>query len=108
VAKVDADWPRGGRLLWDSHPGGRGRVIERVVRFAAREGQDGEVEDLKLTGVQRVRFTPGAVSIELEYQLKQPGWLLDLLFVRRALRDSLSRTLYRFAIELEAERDLSR
>ena len=31
VAKVEGDWPRAGRVVWDAKPGGRGRVLERVT-----------------------------------------------------------------------------
>jgi hypothetical protein len=106
VAKVDAGWPREGALVWQSHPAGRGRVVERVTRFEARIGQDVEVEDPKITGVQRVRFAPGGMSLELEYRLKDRNPLLDLLFVRRAQRDALQRTLNRFAIELRTDREI--
>lgn len=106
VARVDADWPRGGSLTWDSHPGGRERVIEDVLWFSPREGQDVAVEDPKLTGTQRLRFPPGGVTLELEYRLKESMWLVDLLFVRRQLRDSMTRTLRRFAVELAADAEL--
>ena len=52
-----------------------------------------------------------AVSLELEYGLKSPGFagpVVDLLFVRRALGDSLRRTLERFARELMADLDAAR
>jgi hypothetical protein len=106
VAAVDAGWPREGTLTWATHPDGRGRVVERVTRHVVREGQEVEVEDPKLLGVQRVRFGPGAIALELDYRLKQSAWLMDLLVVRRSMRDSLWRTLRRFAIELEADREL--
>lgn len=109
AAKVEGDWPkRGGTLIWDSTPAGRGRVVETVTWYSPREGQDAAVEDPKVTGVQRLRFAPGLVTLELEYELKQGGRLLDVLFVRRAMRDALRRTLNRFAIELRAERELTR
>jgi hypothetical protein len=50
------------------------------------------------------------ITLELDYELKRPGVggaLTDLFFVRRALRESLRRTLDRFAIELEADRTLN-
>jgi hypothetical protein len=50
------------------------------------------------------------MSLELVYELKQPGFggtLTDLFFVRHALRESLRRTLHRFAIELQADRELT-
>jgi hypothetical protein len=115
IQKTEGDWPRSGRLVWDSHPGGRGRVTERVTFFEARVGQDAEVEDERLLGMQRLRFEALAdatvVSLELDYRLKRsyPGvQLVDALFVRRALRDSLRRTLLRLARELESDRTLLR
>ena len=51
------------------------------------------------------------VGLELDYQLKRrpPGWqVVDLLFIRRAMRDSLRRTLTRFGRELAADRELLR
>lgn len=106
--KVEGDWPRrGGTLIWDSHPGGRGRVVEQVSWHSPREGQDAAVEDAKLTGTQRIRFAPGRVTLALDYELKESMWLVDLLFIRRALRDSLRRTLTRFAIELRSDRELA-
>jgi len=107
VARQDAGWPREGTLIWDSHPGGRGRVVERVTRFEPRTGQDAEVEDPKLTGTQRIRFAPGGAALELDYRLKDRNPLLDVLFVRRAIRDSLQRTLNRFRIEVETDADLA-
>ncbi|UGS37957.1 hypothetical protein [Capillimicrobium parvum] len=103
VAKQDAGWPRDGSLIWDSHPGGRGRVVERVTWFEARTGQDADVEDPRMTGVQRLRFAPGGATLELDYQLKDYNRVLNWLFVRRAMGDSLQRTLNRFRIELEAD-----
>jgi hypothetical protein len=115
IEKTEGDWPRSGRLVWDSHPGGRGRVTERVTSFEARVGQEAEVEDERLLGTQRLRFEALAdatvVSLELDYRLKRsyPGvQLVDALFVRRALRDSLRRTLLRLARELESDRTLLR
>jgi len=113
IARLEGDWPRAGaRVLWDSPPGGRGRVQERVTRYVAREGQTLEVEDEKLRGTQSVSFTPvegGAiVALELRYALKEqrPGMpLVDLLFIRRPQRESLERTLRRFRAEVAAERE---
>jgi hypothetical protein len=108
VAKLEGEWPQvGARLLWDSRPQGRGRVQERVVAYEPRSGLSVEVEDEKLTGVQTVAFAPVGnqvrVNLTLEYNLKDGNRVMDLLFVRRALRDSLSRTLMRFAHERHAE-----
>ena len=114
VVGADPEWPRSGALTWESRPGGRGRVLERVTGYAAGDGQVAEVEDDKLTGRQRVRFEATGeeevvVGLVLEYRLKRrpPGWqIVDALFIRRAQRDSLTRTLRRLAIEVEAEREL--
>jgi len=115
VARMEGDWPHAGaRVLWDSNPGGRGRVQERVSAYAAREGQTLEVEDEKIRGTQRVTFTPTetgvTVTLELRYEVKdaKPVMpLVDLLFIRRPQRDSLMRTLRRFATEVTAERESS-
>jgi uncharacterized membrane protein len=113
IARLDGDWPHAGaRVLWDSAPGGRGRVQERVIAYAAREGQTVDVEDEKISGTQRVSFAPAedavVVTLELDYRLKQarPGMaLVDLLFIRRPQRESLQRTLRRFRTEVAAERE---
>ena len=115
IVRLEGDWPHpGARVLWDSNPGGRGRVQERVIAYAAREGQTVEVEDEKISGTQRVTFTPRAdgvvVGLELRYELKseRPGTaLFDLVFVRRPQRESLERTLRRFRTEVTAERESS-
>jgi hypothetical protein len=113
VARVEGDWPHAGaRVLWDSAPGGRGRVQERVTAYAAREGQTLDVEDDKIRGIQRVQFTPTedgvVVALELSYELKEsrPGMaFVDLVFIRRPQRESLQRTLRRFRTEVAAERE---
>jgi hypothetical protein len=114
VEKVEGDWPApGSRLVWRSRPNGRGRVSERVTGYQLGSGQTAEVEDPRLRGVQRVEFEPledgTAIALELEYELKdgspvQP--IVDLLFIRRAIRDSLRRTLVRFSRELAADAEL--
>ncbi|MGI8511072.1 MAG: SRPBCC family protein [Solirubrobacteraceae bacterium] len=114
VAKLEGPWPdSGAKIVWDSTPNGRGRVVEQVVERVPGEGQTSAVEDPRLTGTQRVvceRLDGGvAVGLELEYTLKgasvvQP--LVDLFFIRRALRDSLRRTLLRFSRELAADLEL--
>ena len=114
VARADETWPRAGAIVWDSRPDGRGRVVERVVSHAPGAGHEADVEDERLTGRQAVRFADAgegrvAVALELRYQLKQRyPWtpVVDALFIRRAVGDSLRRTLRRFAIELAAEVDL--
>jgi hypothetical protein len=114
AVKLEGDWPAvGARSVWDSKPGGRGRVIERVSAYETRVGQTVEVEDDKLRGTQRVSFLPDGdaveVTLELEYELKERNALTpltDLLFIRRALRDSLKRSLVRFARERRADIEL--
>jgi Polyketide cyclase / dehydrase and lipid transport len=108
VQKVEGDWPRDGRVVWDAKPGGRGRVVERVLAHETRAGQTVQVEDGKITGTQRVEFHPAdggcRVALTLEYQVKQRRPLMpvvDLLFIRRPMTDSLKRTLVRFRRELE-------
>jgi hypothetical protein len=111
VAALEGDWPQvGAKVVWDSPPGGRGRVVERVVAYEIRSGQTLEVEDAKLRGRQRVEFKPGPeeteITLSLEYELKERGPvtpLVDAVFIRRALRDSLRRTLTRFGYERKAE-----
>ncbi len=111
AVKLEGDWPGvGARSVWDSKPGGRGRVVERVTAYEARAGQTVEVEDEKLRGTQRVSFEPGTddvtVVLELEYQLKESNVftpIADALFIRRALRDSLKRSLLRLARERRSD-----
>lgn len=113
VVEVSDGWPgEGARLVWESIPAGRGRVTERVVESGERSFAT-EVFDESLHGAQRVRFEPAdgraRVEVELEYELTKYGPLravADVLFIRRALRDSLRRTLSRFAVEAEEEAGL--
>jgi uncharacterized membrane protein len=114
VAKLEGDWPKPGAvLMWNSVPNGRGRVLERVTAYEVRASQTSEVEDPRITGTQTISFTPAEegrcrVTLELDYTLKQGGPLagvVDALFVRRAFRDALRRTLSRFARELRSDRE---
>jgi hypothetical protein len=114
VGRLEGDWPQpGARLLWDSRPGGRGRVLENVLAHDPGAAHRVRVEDTQLHGTQTAGFAAlGSgceMTLELAYELKRPGFggsLTDLFFVRHALRESLRRTLNRFAIELQADRDL--
>ena len=115
VARVEGDWPRAGSsLVWESVPAGRGRVLEKVTQFAQREGQRAEIRDPRIRGIQQVRFEAGEggsvlVTLTLEYELVRSGALgplTDFFFIRRAQQDALSRTLLRFARELETDREL--
>jgi hypothetical protein len=113
VVRLDEDtWPEPpARLVWDSKPGGRGRVLEQVTDYEQRTGQTLQVEDERLRGTQTVAFTPSddntRVTLTLEYQLKSQKTpltpLIDWLFIRRSINDSLRRTLHRFAREREGD-----
>src|SRR4051812_29227410 len=59
VVEISDDWPAGGRVVWNSTPGGRERVLEDVVAYEPRTGQTLAVEDSRLRGTQNVAFTPG-------------------------------------------------
>jgi uncharacterized membrane protein len=114
VLELSPDWPaEGAKVVWESIPGGRGRVSEKVEEaqgsFATRVFEDA------LQGTQTVVFTGAPdgertrVDLELEYELTRYGPLraaADLLFIRRALRDALRRTLRRFAVEARQEAEL--
>jgi hypothetical protein len=113
VVELADGWPAEGRLVWTSTPEGRGRVVETVTAYEPRGGQTLAVEDSRLRGTQRVQFTPGpetvTVTLSLDYELKDRApltWLLDLLFVRRAVVASLRRTLARFARERRGDMEL--
>ena len=113
VVELSGGWPAEGRLVWNSTPEGRGRVIETVTAYEPRMGQSLAVEDSRLRGTQRVGFTPGPeaveVTLELEYELKERApltWLVDRLFVRRQVVASLRRTLARFARERRGDLEL--
>jgi hypothetical protein len=114
LGKLEGEWPAvGARAVWDSRPGGRGRVVERVTAYEARSGQTLGFEDEGTRGTQTVAFVPGPegveVALELEYEIKAANLftpLTDALFIRRAMRESLQRSLNRFARELQGDREL--
>ena len=71
------------------------------------------VVEERLFGTQTFRAQPveggSEVEVRLEYELTSGGplkGLTDLLFIRRALRDSLVRTLRRYAVEADDEAGL--
>jgi Polyketide cyclase / dehydrase and lipid transport len=107
-------WPEpGGRVVWESNPTGRGRVTETVVESTADRFSTQVFEDA-LAGTQTLRALPASdgseVELSLEYELSKYGPLrgiADVLFIRRALRDALRRTLSRFSIEAEEEARLA-
>ena len=113
AVEVSEDWPaEGSKLVWNSIPGGRGRVTEKVVS-SSPGGFVTQVFEEALTGEQVVRVSEDAegtlVELSLDYELSRYGplrALADVLFIRRALRDSLRRTLRRFAVEAGEEHSL--
>jgi hypothetical protein len=111
VISVEGDWPEpGATVVWESGPAGRGRVTERVTGHKQLEGQTLSVQDDSITGTQTVTFTPvgdDGVDIELtlDYRITKRSIFMpvvDLLFVRGAMRSSLRATLSRFGLELDA------
>ena len=112
--ELSEDWPEpGSRVVWESTPDGRGRVTE-AVRENEPDRFSTQVYEAALVGTQTFRALPASggseVELALEYQLSRYGPLrgiADALFIRRALRDSLRRTLFRFGVEAEEEARLS-
>jgi hypothetical protein len=110
VVQTREPWPMvGGSVTWESGPAGRGRVTEAVVAYAPADGQTLEVSDASLTGRQSVAFTATGggveVTLALEYRVNRRSPitpLVDVLFIRRAMAASLSRTLARFGTRLRA------
>ena len=106
-------WPEpGGRVVWESTPDGRGRVTEKVTENA-QDHFSTQVYEKALMGTQTLRVLPASdgseAELSLEYELVRYGPLggvADALFIRRALRDALKRTLYRFSVEAEDEAGL--
>jgi Polyketide cyclase / dehydrase and lipid transport len=110
AVEVSPDWPaEGSKAVWQSIQGGRGRVTEKVVenetdRFVTQVFEDA------LSGRQALRVLEDVegsrVELSIEYELAGKGpfrGLADVLFIRRALRDALRRTLRRFSVEAEEE-----
>ena len=72
IARVEGDWPHEGALIiWDSFPKGRGRVLEQVVGYEARDVQhlagllaDEGIADPRRIGVTGISYG-GGVSLEL-------------------------------------------
>ena len=106
------DWPaEGAKLVWNSIPGGRGRVTERVSQSERPAAFATRVYEDALAGEQLTTFTPAEdgrtrVELRLDYELAKGGALrviADVLFIRRALNQALNRTLARFAAEAAEE-----
>jgi Polyketide cyclase / dehydrase and lipid transport len=113
MEEQSADWPaEGAKVIWHSGVGGRGRVSEKVIAttptgFSTRVAED------RLLGLQTFEALEDGegsrVELSLEYELADPGPLravMDVLFIRRALRDALTRTLGRFAVEAQDQAGL--
>lgn len=100
VVSVEGGWPESGRADWESTPAGAGRTRE-----TARGGGVVSVEDATLRGTRYVRYDGERLHVTLEYELKDAK-PVPALFIRRALRDSLQRTLRRFAVERRADLEL--
>jgi len=113
VVEVDPGWPgQDSRAIWESVPAGRGRVTEKVIEAAPGQFATLVFED-RLSGRQTLRAieSEGGTRLELtlDYTLTSYGPLgplADVIFIRRALRDSLRRTLARFGVEAEDEAGL--
>ena len=114
VEEQSPDWPaEGAKIVWDSGPGGRGRVTEKVSP-AAPTAFGTLVYEERLRGHPDRSARPSdgdgsRVEVTLDYELTSDSPLkpvTDLLFIRRALRDALGRTLRRFAVEAEDEAGL--
>jgi hypothetical protein len=110
---LSADWPaKGARVVWESNPDGRGRVTETVTESEPLSFAT-QVFEERLMGTQTFQAAPASdgseVALVLDYELTGQGplrALTDAIFIRRALRDSLRRTLFRFEIEAEDEAEL--
>jgi hypothetical protein len=109
-----AEWPAAGsRVVWESTPAGRGRVTEKVAEAEGPDRFVTQVFEDRLQGRQtfRVVESEGGSRAELamEYELTKYGPLraiADAIFIRRAIRDSLRRTLRRFSVEAQEEAGL--
>ncbi len=112
VVQIAGNWPQpGASVEWVSGPAGRGRVVERVVGYEPLAGQSLEVQDDSIDGRQQVTFTPADAGVEvqlsLDYVIRQRSMftpVVDFLFIRRAMTNSLVSTLERFGAELAAAR----
>jgi hypothetical protein len=114
VLERSPDWPaEGARVVWESKPSGRGRVTEKVVAAPGPDRFATQVFEERLHGTQTLRVVESEggsrAELALEYQLTKYGPLgavADAIFIRRAIRDMLRRTLRRFSVEAEEEAGL--
>ena len=115
VVEQRGQWPAvDSRVVWESGPGGRGRVTEKVRENQPRRFATLVYEE-RLAGTQTVVFEPSQTEgntmlrVQLDYELVDAGpfsGLTDVLFIRRALRDALARTVRRYTVEAEDQAGL--
>jgi uncharacterized membrane protein len=112
VVERSGDWPaEGSKVVWQSTPGGRGRVTEKVTESRPAERFGTRVFEEQMSAAQLATFARAAdgrtrVELALDYELTWTGPLrvvADVLFIRRAVNQALGRTLARFATEAEEE-----
>ena len=113
VVSVDPGWPADGHVIWESIPAGRGQVTEKVAEAPGAGTFATLVFEDRLAGRQTLRTIESAggarVELSLEYTLTGYGPLgpvADVIFIRRALRDSLRRTIARFEVEAQEDAGL--
>jgi uncharacterized membrane protein len=115
LVEQGGEWPeQGAGVVWQSGPGGRGRVTEKVTGSAPGATFATRVFEEALAGTQLVTFASAEdgrtrVELRLDYELARGGPLkavADVLFIRRALHQALARTLDRFAAEAAEETSL--
>lgn len=112
VLQRSRDWPNpGSSVIWESGPAGRGRVSEQVIEHEPLASLSVYVRDATITATQRVSFTPTdegvAVELTLEYDISKRSFftpLVDMLFIRGAMRRSIAMTLARFGTQLAERR----
>lgn len=113
IVDLDPDWPAAdSRAIWESVPAGRGRVTEKVAESTPGTFSTLVFED-RLSGRQTFRASESEggsrIELSLEYTLTSYGLLgpaADVIFIRRALRDALRRTVTRFGVEAQEEAGL--
>lgn len=109
VTKVEGDWPQlGARVVWNAPPNTRGMVAEKVDAYEARTGQKLFVEDEQLRGTQQISFAPAddglvRVTLAFDWKLKEGNAITDWVFVRRAMGETLRKTLVKYRIERLAD-----
>jgi hypothetical protein len=108
VVKLSDEWPLpGARRVWDSRPGGRGRVAETVTSYRAGDGPTLGGAGPRIRGTQRVTFesdgTVTRVSVSLSLETKERLPPVRAWWLRRQLQQALQRSLRRFSFEVAAE-----